>query len=262
MSKNVADLTTEEAAIAAKVEAQRAASEKAASVLVGLFDESASTFRKAKVIATSLDKGATTELIGQHLSAMRAEAQAERFRNRGVEVSPEDIERWASTKPSKGGVEVPKSTIAAYYGAWQSVTRAGLKPEEDTVNLAFRLLSTGGTASARTALEKRVFASVSPEGDEPPVSVEVAAEAYVTGAREILAGRVQSERKPRNQGGTGGGSKESLELPEGAVGMSLEVALHNLAIIVGQAWDESQRAELAAALAGHLEALSEAPVEV
>lgn len=235
----------EEQAIAAKQEHILHESQVTAEKLEKLFDESATTFRRAKTIAAGIDKGADVNLIASLLSEARA---AHAY----PDASESDLNFYATTAPSKGGVMVPKSSVSAYDGAWRSVQRAGLTPTEVTVNIAFKVLSKGRTAQPRKALEAKIAAAV--EAEE--VTAAEAEAAYVTGSREILTGRLATEAKPRPEGNRKASDSEDgepvTELTEG-VPMSLEVAIHNIAVIIGQPWSESERAELFAYLATAIE---------
>lgn len=246
----------EEEAIARKQAEVLAVSTATADKLVNLFDESATTFKRAREIARGIDKGATLDLIASILSDHRA-------RKAYPDVSEEDIQLYATTTPGKGGVMVPKASVSAYDGAWRSVQRAGLTPTEDTVNIAFKVLSKGRTADPRKALEKRLFAAL--EAEE--IDTEQATSLYVTGSREILTGRLATEARPR----VGGHNKKAPivdltdvaeRIEDSEVPMSAEVAAHTIRAIAGRVWSDDDKAEIAMALTEALETLAAEPVEV
>lgn len=225
---------------AAKV---RDTSHKAAESLVQLFDDKNTTFKRAKAIAKALDAGADLQIVADELSILRA-------RKYYSDASAPDQEFYATTAPSKGGVMVPKSTISAYDGAWRSVQRAGLVPTEETVDIAFKVLSKGRTAQPRKQLEVRIAELV-----EETEDATEGARQYVLGAREILTGRLATPARPRPEGNNK--SEEDVEptseLAEG-VPMSVEVAIHNLKVILGQPWNDDEFAVIAASVEELLEA--------
>lgn len=233
-------------------------SHKAGEALVSLFDESATTFRRARDIVKWLDKGADIKLVAQALSEARAAKQY-------PDASEADIAFYATTKPGKGGVQVADSTIRAYSNAWASVVASGLVPTEDTVNFAFKVLSKGRTAQPRKELEKMISAEI----EAGTIDQEQGARLYVTGAQEILTGRKAAEP---TEGRPNDGTKKKapiVDLAEvelgdepGQMPVSLEGALHLVQQLIGQHWDEHERAELAAAFTEAVEALSQEPVEV
>lgn len=242
---------------AARLEKALEVSHKAGEALVGLFDESNTTFRRARDIVKWLEKGADVKLIAIALSEARAAKQY-------PEASEQDRAFYATTKPSKGGVMVADSTIRAYSNAWASVEASGLVPVEATVNAAFKVLSKGQTAQPRKELEKRLRDAIESEA----MDQEAGSKLYVEVSQEILTGRLKAE--PR-EGRPGGNTKKApiVDLAEvelgdepGQMPVSLEGALHLIGQIAAQNWDDAARAELSAAFAEAIEALSVEQVEV
>lgn len=245
----VQDLTA--AADEAAIEKAEALAEQAASDLYTLFDEDKSTFTRAKRIMKWLDKGADVKLVASHLSAQRAGKafpEAEGY-------SDEERRAAADLPPSKGGVKVADSTIRAYATAWQAVYDAQLVPNELNVAGAFKVKSKGRTATPLKRLIEEVAAAIESES----VTQEQGSAAFVEGCKGILSGRIESEpSKPRARK-EGSDEETEVSLPED-VPMSIEVAIHNLKVIFGQAWNDDERVVLAAEASALLEAL--APIEV
>lgn len=242
---------------AARIEKALEVSAKAGEALVVLFDESATTFRRARDIVKWLDKGADIKLIASSLSAARARKQY-------PDASEADLEFYATTKPGKGGVQVADSTIRAYSNAWASVEASGLVPTEETVNMAFKVMSKGRTSQPRKALEKKLAAAI--EAGE--IDQVAGAEVYVKTAREILTGRLAAED---SEGRPEGNSKKApiVDLAEvadgiegGTVPVSLEGALHTIRAILAQTWSDDEKVELASELHLGIEALMGEQVEV
>lgn len=241
----------------ARLEKALEVSHKGGEALVNLFDDSVTTFKRARDIVKWLGRGADIKLLAEALSAARAAKQY-------PEASEADLAFYASTKPSKGGVQIADSTIRAYSNAWASVEASGLVPTEETVNMAFKVISKGRTAEPRKQLEKKLAAAI--EADE--IDQVEGSRVYVTTAREILTGRLAAEPK---EGRPEGNRKKApivdladVELGDepGQLPVSLEGALHLIQQLAAQNWDDAEKAELSAALHDAIEQLAQEAVEV
>lgn len=141
-----------------------------------LFDDTKSTFDRAKAAYVAVQKGASIPLVAQELSMLRAKVAY-------PEATEVELEYYASNPSGKGGTQISKASLHAYASAWSSVVDgANLAADAELVGLAFRLYSKGGTANSRKEAEVRASALVA-EG-----KVDQARKLYIEAARLNLRG--------------------------------------------------------------------------
>jgi hypothetical protein len=152
---------SKKASAKADVEAKRSAevaAEAAAAVSVQfagrmakLFDDTKSTFDRARLSHQAVAKGASLTIVADELSMIRARAAY-------PEATEIELDYYASNVTGKGGTQISKASLHAYASAWESISKATLEHDVEVVGLAFRLYSKGGTASGRKESEVRCAA--------------------------------------------------------------------------------------------------------
>jgi hypothetical protein len=119
-----------------------------------LFDDTKSTFDRAKAAYTAVQKGASLVIVAEQLSMIRAKAAY-------PEATEMELDYYAANPSGKGGTQVSKASLHAYASAWASIVdAANLPADQELVGLAFRLYSKGGTANSRKEAEVQASALV------------------------------------------------------------------------------------------------------
>lgn len=160
------------------------ASIEAASRMARLFDDTKSTFDRAKAAHVAVEKGAALAIVADELSMIRAKAAY-------PEATEIELDFYASNPASKGGTQISKASLHAYASSWESIIKANLAHDAELVGLAFRQFSKGGTANVRTEAERRSHALVA-QG-----KVDEARALYIEAARLNLRGVDMFGLKPK-----------------------------------------------------------------
>lgn len=208
-----------------------------------------SAFERAKVITKQLGReGVTAEGFAKALSNLRI---AQRFPS--LELA--DAIAAHDLLNSREKVSVTGQTLRNYKLSWESVVDAGIIPNVETVDAAYKVISRGKWAKVRKTFEEGVAA----------LKAEKREEAYLTGMTAANMIELDSHREAtvRKSNGTAEHVDEDLSpahsepsIPLTDAGLSVAVVDGFLEAVSAHAWTPEELAEVLATLAGTVEVLT------